>query len=71
MIVPSRRTVSTSRSEARRAIRPTSLTTRALSSPECSEVKNASGMPWMWAYSSRRSSAMTRSPTDAIRYDPP
>ena len=66
-MVPAWRTAMTSTVEDSRARRLTSVTTRDIRSAECSEAKKASGMPWMWAYSSRRMRAMTRSPTDAIR----
>ena len=61
------RTAITRTVEERRASRFTSLTTRVISSAECSEAKKDSGMPWMCAYSSRRIRAITRSPTAAIK----
>ena len=49
MMVPTWRTAITSTVEESRARRLTSVTTRVISSAECSEAKKASGMDWMWA----------------------
>ncbi len=48
-IVPTCRTAITSTVEERRARRFTSVTTRAIRSPECREAKNDSGIDWMCA----------------------
>ena len=48
-MVPTWRTAITRTVEESRARRLTSVTTRVMSSAECSEAKKASGMDWMWA----------------------
>ena len=70
-MVPTCRTAITSTVEDRRASRFTSTITRVISSAECREAKKASGMEWMCAYNSPRMRAITRSPTEAMRYDCP
>ncbi len=66
--MPVWRTSWTSTVDDRRASRLTSLSMRDMSSAEWVPLKKARGMSWMCRNRSRRSRAITRCPTEAMRY---